>query len=174
MENNVPLTSEEAAFAEKNHNLVYKFLHDNDLRVDEFYDVVIFAYLRAVKRFFAEPDLKNYAFSTIAFRMMRFEYLTYLRSLRSKKHTADVISLHAMDDNIPNPHAADDLLHEVEEQLLLHELAARVSRQQMDILRLRHSGYHLTEIAGRCNITVKCVKQQLNDVRILIMDICQN
>ena len=42
----VPLTKEQQAFATDHHGLVYKFLNENHLPEDEFYDVVVFAYLR--------------------------------------------------------------------------------------------------------------------------------
>lgn len=40
----VPLTKEQQEFAAEHHGLVYKFLNDNHLPDDEFYDVVIFPY----------------------------------------------------------------------------------------------------------------------------------
>ena len=52
MKSEIPLTPEQRLFAEENHNLVYKFLAENHLPRDEFYDVVIFGYLRAVSRYF--------------------------------------------------------------------------------------------------------------------------
>lgn len=45
----VPLTKEQQEFAAEHHGLVYKFLNDNHLPEDEFYDVVIFPYLKAVR-----------------------------------------------------------------------------------------------------------------------------
>ena len=42
----VPLTKEQQEFAAEQHGLVYKFLNDNHLPEDEFYDVVIFRYLK--------------------------------------------------------------------------------------------------------------------------------
>lgn len=41
----VPLTKEQQAFATDHHGLVYKFLNENHLPEDEFYDVIIFGYL---------------------------------------------------------------------------------------------------------------------------------
>ena len=38
----VPLTKEQQTFATAHHSLVYKFLNENRLPEDEFYDVVIF------------------------------------------------------------------------------------------------------------------------------------
>ena len=46
----VPLTKEQQDFAAEHHGLVYKFLNDNHLPENEFYDVVIFPYLKAVHK----------------------------------------------------------------------------------------------------------------------------
>ena len=40
----VPLTKEQQAFATAHHGLVYKFLNENRLPEDEFYDVVTVSY----------------------------------------------------------------------------------------------------------------------------------
>lgn len=56
----VPLTKEQQEFAAEHHGLVYKFLNDNHLAEDEFYDVVIFAYLKAVKDFFQDESAQCY------------------------------------------------------------------------------------------------------------------
>ena len=43
----IPLNDTQRIFADKNHNLVYKFLHEKNLPASEYYDIVIFGYLRA-------------------------------------------------------------------------------------------------------------------------------
>ena len=45
-----PLTEEEQAFAAENYHLVAKYLRMRKLPYDEWHDVVILRYLRAVKR----------------------------------------------------------------------------------------------------------------------------
>ena len=64
----VPLTKEQQAFATDHHGLVYKFLNENRLPEDEFYDVVIFGYLKAVYRLFQLSSKlhKNSLFATIS------------------------------------------------------------------------------------------------------------
>ena len=51
--------------------MVDSFLRQNGLPEDEWFDVVIFRYLRAVELWFDRPDLYRYEFSTIAWRNMR-------------------------------------------------------------------------------------------------------
>lgn len=66
-----PLTSEEQCFAERNHYLVGRFLRQNKLEPDDWYDVVIFRYLLAVKKWHQRPDLHCWKFSTVVWNDMR-------------------------------------------------------------------------------------------------------
>ena len=49
------LTEEQRQFAAENHNLIYKYLWDRRLEIDDYYDIAVFGYLRAVKRYLTEP-----------------------------------------------------------------------------------------------------------------------
>ncbi len=65
-----PLTSQERAVAEQNHDLVFRFLRANRLQESEYYDVIIFRYLLTVENWFRRPDLYHHQFSTIAWHAM--------------------------------------------------------------------------------------------------------
>ncbi len=173
----VPLTLEQRLFAAEHHNLVYKFLNENHLSSDEFYDVVIFGYLRAVFRYLTEPELQQYSFTTIAWRRMSACISDYRRKQRRPKYDANIISLHtkASEDSLsleetiasPNP-----LMRQLEEQLLLHDLAKRVSRQQMNIVHLKSCGYNDRDIARQQNTTMKRVQELLEEVRSVLLELC--
>ena len=62
---------QEREFAVQHHELVFRFLAMNHLPAFDWYDVVIFRYMRSVSRWFAELELHYYSFSTIAFQAMR-------------------------------------------------------------------------------------------------------
>lgn len=66
-----PLTYEEQRFAEKNHWLVLDYLRRRNLDPNDWYDVVIFSYLLAVKKWFQRSDLHQWTFRTIASQGMR-------------------------------------------------------------------------------------------------------
>lgn len=66
-----PLTDEQRAFAEEHHDLIYAFIKKNHLNESDFYDVLALRYMSAVQRYFEHPELRQYAFSTIAFGAMR-------------------------------------------------------------------------------------------------------
>lgn len=66
-----PLALIEKEVAVQNLWLVESFLRRNQLPFDDWFDVVIFRYLRAVELWFDRPDLYRYEFSTIAWNNMR-------------------------------------------------------------------------------------------------------
>ena len=90
----IPLTPEQRDYAAKHHGLVYKFLNNNRLPEDEFYDVVIFGYLRAVRRYHTVSYLRKYAFSTIAWQAMHSDLFKYRRAQSCQKRSAEVVSLY--------------------------------------------------------------------------------
>ena len=67
---NLPLTEAESEFAAEHHSVIYGYLRKAGLPEDDFYDVVVFGYLRAVRKYLARPELRKYSFSTIAYRAM--------------------------------------------------------------------------------------------------------
>lgn len=174
---NIPLTPEQKTFATDNHGLVYKFLNENQLPEGEFYDVVIFGYLRAVRRFFVETNLQKYSFSTIAWNCMRVDLFNYNKMHFRKKRNAETISIHLIphentlpiEETLAKP---DELMLQLETKLLLHDLAGRVSRQQMDMIRLKTSGYSIRDIAHIQKIPMKRVKEALEEVRQILIKLC--
>ena len=66
-----PLSPAEKEVATQNFWMVGSFLKQKQLPFDEWFDVVVFRYLRAVELWLERPDLYHYEFSTIAWRNMR-------------------------------------------------------------------------------------------------------
>ncbi len=62
---------EECAFITENHHMVGEYLKMRRLPEDEWYDVVIFRFLRAARLWFERPGLHRWAFRTIAYQNMR-------------------------------------------------------------------------------------------------------
>lgn len=52
---NLPLTEAESEFAAEHHSVIYGYLRKAGLPEDDFYDVVVFGYLRAVRKYLARP-----------------------------------------------------------------------------------------------------------------------
>jgi hypothetical protein len=143
------LTTEQQAFAAENHDLVYSFLHAKRLPEDEFYDVVIFGYLRAVQRYFTQPGLRRYAFSTIAWRAMNCEAGHH----REREARIRTISLEAMACGhrySAGPGAGletDRVMDALENVFFWDAVSGSLSEEHADILRLTAEGYTPREIA---------------------------
>ena len=87
------LTDRQREFAEKNHYVLENFLEFRHLPKEEFYDVVVFRFLRAVKEYDEREDLKAYSFASIAKNHMRSALSCYYAK---KKREGRVLSLDYM------------------------------------------------------------------------------
>jgi RNA polymerase sigma-70 factor (ECF subfamily) len=112
----IPLTEEQADYAADHHNLIYKFLYTNHYKVDDFYDVAVFGYLRAVRNYLTREDLRAYKFTTIAWRSMSSEMKNHFRASHAQmrdgvtipfdEHADNIISLRAYNDDYADNIAA--------------------------------------------------------------------
>ena len=175
----IPLNDTQRIFAAKNHNLVYKFLHEKNLPASEYYDIVIFGYLRAVQRYLTDPNLAGYSFSTVAWRAMKGEVVnthrTDKRRFRVIRFVRPRQSYTGHLTRRPTPTVTDEeSLRESEVALLLHALAKRVTPQQMEIIRLRTKGYQTNEIAQMQNTSLYHVNTLLDNARFIVVELCRD
>ena len=176
----IPLNDTQRIFADKNHNLVYKFLHEKNLPASEYYDIVIFGYLRAVQRYLTDPNLAGYSFSTVAWRAMEGEVVNTHRTDKRRfsrdplRPTPDSLTRGHLTRR-PTPTVTDEeSLRESEVALLLHALAKRVTPQQMEIIRLRTKGYQTNEIAQMQNTSLYHVNTLLDNARFIVVELCRD
>ena len=87
---NTPLTSEERVFAAENAYFIDWYIRKHHLDYDEWYDVLAIAYLKSVKKWFAEHELHKYKFSTIAGRTLHY---AFMKEYEIKKQEFKTISL---------------------------------------------------------------------------------
>lgn len=108
---------------------------------------------------------------------MYVDLCNYLKAQHRQKRTATVVSIHISkhDDGLSLEETitgTDELMQQLETRLLLHDLASRVSKQQMDMVHLRNSGYSDRDIAEKQNISMSQVKKLLNEVRLVLKAMC--
>lgn len=97
-----PLSKKEAIFAEENINIVFWYLRTYNLDEAEWYDVVIFGYLLAVKKYLSVPSTQRVKFVTVAANAMR----SCVGNVRDKdKRQPKTVSLY---DTIPG---AEDMMY---------------------------------------------------------------
>ena len=162
-------TTEEQHFAEENHSLVYAFLNEKKLPEEEYYDVVVFGYLRAVQEFCEKSKLHKYKFSTLAWKRMQHTLMDYYKYVSSPKRNAPIISLDEPIDRedglcIEDTISYDDFLLEPREELLMHELARKLPSREMRIVRMKVCGCKMHEIAKAERLTFQEINRLLGNI----------
>lgn len=169
-----PLTPEQVCFATKNHRLIFRFLNRQQLSKEEYYDIAVFGYLKAVRDYYSRIELRQYAFSTICWRYMSREIYNYHQSLQRQLRLANVVCTRA-GEVVPieclNPYGYQEMA-KMEERLLLYELSTHLPEQTFRIVKLYCAGHTIREIA-KCNeISMKQVREALQTAYDTLIQLC--
>lgn len=160
-ESDFTLTKEEQDFATEHHDLIMVHLAVNHLRFDDWYDVLVFGYLKAVRTWFHRPQVRKWAFATIAKVEMRSAMIKHLRDENRAKRRGVVISLDAplKEDETATLYGLIASGEDVEEQavfeMLFESLASSLTTKEKAVLRLQSEGYTLTGISRELTLPRK-------------------
>ncbi len=80
-------------FAEEYHSVLEDFLKRRGLSTDDYYDVIVFRFLEAVKQYDECENLRRYEFLDIANSLMRSALRDYRRQEQQKRAEITVLSL---------------------------------------------------------------------------------
>ena len=171
---NNALTPEQVCFAAKNHRLIYKYLKKHHYSKEDYYDVAVFGYLKAVQDYFSKEDLQRFSFSTICYRYISREIFNYHKSLLRQNRVANLLCIHSgqelpIECRVPYGHSE---MMKMESRLLLHELAQQIPAEQMGIVRRYCAGETLREIARENQMKLKQVRQVLYDAYTALKQLC--
>ena len=131
LKNMEPLTAEERAFSAdmKNYNQLFKYMKINRLDQEEWYDILILHYLRAVRKYLSLPHLQQYEFGAVLFRTLDSARSNYCKSMTTQKRMPDggLVSLdYSMEDEEGKKHQTEawlaDCRASVERQVIFREL----------------------------------------------------
>ena len=163
--NNNPF--DENLFAEEHHCVVDRFLRQKRLPHDDYYDVVVFGFLRAVRQYCSRPELREkYDFNAIAWRKMTDDLCSHYRKQSRPSRKAVTVSFESlfydgysltMAEIIPDSH---QLAECVESAMLWEEISDLLTDEQIETLHLRADGYSDREIAVRR-------KRRVSDVEVI-------
>ena len=151
------LTEDQRSFAAENHDLIYRFLHWKGWAVGEYYDIAALGYLSAVWRYHTVPELRQYAFSTVAWRSMDQSIASFHRAEARRQET----ERRYMETVWQTP---SDPMEEMEARLILHDLASISSPEQYEMASLRAQGCSIAETARRRGMTPQRVRRLLKEL----------
>lgn len=171
------LTKAEKDFASRHHELVTEYLKRRRLSENDFYDVVVFRYLKAVQNYLSNETLRQYAFQTIAFRAMDSAVNNHFKSMRTQTRTAIVLSLDypvnysgtlTFQDILADNDC--DVFETVCAKLDTNDVMRTLNKLNRDILSMKTSGYSNREIAKKYEATVTDIDRCFRDLADSICD----
>ena len=167
------LTEKELKYAEENHNLIYSFLHRHGYSIEDYYNIAVFGYLKAVQIYHRKEKIKaNCDFSFIAWQYMRAEIKDHIknRKCQKRKPEAAVISLDTEKterkyDSVTGTESAENTVVEMEMyQYMLNSL----TEKQRKIVKAKLSGYSNQEIIVLLNIPSSSFYKEMQKIKATI------
>lgn len=175
-----PLTELERKFATENHNLVYDFLHRHGYSLENYYDVAIFGFLKAVQIYNRREDLRNkYSFPLISQQYMRSEIGNYCRTEDAKKRkpSGTLVSLDAEYEGTENLYncigVADGKSPESEIVAMerMTEMLNSLSDIQRKIAELKVDGYSSKEIYSALGMRPSTYYVEVNRIKKVLVEL---
>lgn len=159
------LSEEQRKIATDNHNLVYKFMCKYNLNNSEWYDIVVFGYLRGI----ATWDMSRGKLSTWLYKNMEYSMMKELNRYNKKEIDSNgdvqyknkIEKVEYLDEVRYDEHCFDNgiALDCIE---LISSLEARIDRMtynQLRILTLKARGYTFDEIGVEIGMSKQRISQ---------------
>jgi len=162
------LTDQERQLASRHHDVVCRFLRSRGLIVNEYYDIVIFRYLAAAKRYLSEPELQKYSFNTIACGAMRSALNNHFNA--EKRRQEFCITDTALVDKLVG-YDPDEDQNDVP-KLLWMEVAAMLTEPERKLVSRRADGWSYKEIAEDFGLKKGTVSNRMSKLRKRVRGIC--
>lgn len=171
-----PLTDEERVFAEESINVVYRFLSYYKLDRREYYDIVIFGYLKAVRLYCEREELHQYSFATIAYRQMSVS-LRAERQYRNAMSRKSVLPEIRLDEKCPpsdiTKHevytTVEDFADELVIQLYWERILCKLTPKDQELIDLLLQGNSMSDIAALQGVSRQNIHKKMCRIREKLM-----
>ncbi len=177
-----PLTEEERVFSAnlENYDWLFKYMSINKLDQEEWYDILILHYLRAVKKYLNIPHLQQYEFSTILFRTLDNARINYFRDMNREKRmpSGGIVSLDWEEDSMNGKRTAPmtwiDLKQSVEKTVMYHEMISEIlsnlNDAQAEIFKMTMEEYNREEIKRHLGIKKSTFCNRMREIKHVVID----
>ncbi len=177
-----PLTEEERVFSAnlENYDWLFKYMSINKLDQEEWYDILILHYLRAVKKYLNIPHLQQYEFSTILFRTLDNARINYFRDMNREKRmpSGGIVSLDWEEDSMNGKRIAPmtwiDLKQSVEKTVMYHEMISEILSNlndvQAEIFKMTMEEYNREEIKRYLGIKKGTFCNRMREIKHVVID----
>lgn len=167
-----PLNYKQRILAAKNHNLIYKYAHENNISIEDYYDVLAIGLCKAA----AEYDRSKGRFSTFAYVCMRNEMILTWRKCNKKSSIPENLLYYyeapSVDDygnSFEEELVDESSINAVDEGIGVLEFMDTLNDKEKDIVKFLLCGMTHKEISGKMDCTrqnvsfsVKRIGEKLN------------
>lgn len=162
-----PLTEQEKHITEKNHSLVYAFLHRYGYIVDEYYGIAAEGYVKGIQAYCRTMEReKQHTLAFVCWQYMRAELRNHFRNSKAKKRVP-VEAIVSLDNDSGYEFTGNATLEtEVMEIELTKQLMENLSVKQRRITELKLIGYENKEIYHHLNISRTTYYRELQRIRV--------
>lgn len=165
------LTKEQKELVEKNHKLIYYYIHKNGLSVDEYYDILAIGLCKAALHF---DESKGIKFATYALFVMRNEHLLNERLKKGKKRNASVVSLSTTIKEDHNDITLEDCIsgdRDVFDSLILLDIDKILKDETLiKICKLAFAGYNQREMREYIDLSQSMISRKLKKIERLLKE----
>lgn len=189
------MTPLQRQFAAEHQNVVFRFLNQKKLPIDDYYDIVIFGYLQAVQEYDENPALSRFQFSTIAMDIVRriskltqnvsqeILNLTRMNGCLCSHYTyenrkmrkAPTVNIHShtqagrtLDEILPD--RRKDLQEQTADRLFVMEVLSCLTETEQQMVHMKADGLTCREIAEIFCTTVHIINGRFRRMRVRLTE----
>lgn len=160
------LTPAEAAFAAENCGIIQTYLESKGLPEDEYYDVIVFGFLKSVRQYMTDMRTEETEFEPLSLRAMD-ECLENYLSLQDGR--ADILSIHDVCENSlmleEQLSGAADTAKEAIDRINIEKLLHSFSDTERAVAILLFEGYTVFEIADMLSFSKTGIESCISCIR---------
>lgn len=171
------LSEQEKQFAESEHSLIYAYLHKHGYSIEEYYNIAVFGFLKAVQVYKQRADLQEkYMFSVIAYKYMDAELGNYFRMQNSQKRKTEEpnISLDAENeetDNYYNKVGEGSAESKAVSWSTVEEFMQRLTDLQTQIVKGKVAGYNNNEIYLSLDLASSTYYREVTRIKKILREV---
>ena len=167
----VPLTEKESRFADRYGYLLNEMLEKCSLPMEDCFDSIALAFMRAVKSYFAQDDLQTYGFEKIVrsileskIKMLKKENKPKACSFRSAVRTMQNSAAPLYYQRSIDPE------QEIEKKQTLEAIYSLITEDERDMLIMYSSGSSDAEIASHFGLDPSSVGNKIKNIKRYIIN----
>lgn len=173
------LTATERKLAEENHNLIYTFLTKGKYNTEDYYNIVVFGYLKGIQVYCRRADLQEkYKLSVIVWNYMKAEIGNHFKRENAQKRATKetILSLYTEGtetESLYNLIGGKSAESDVLESIFAEGILKNLTETQRKIICIKAEGYNNTEACKLLEMASSTLYKEINRIKRILENLEQ-